>query len=143
MSDLKQETLIRKMLQKTHTIAMIGASPNRDRASFGVMQYLQGAGYRVIPINPTAVGERILGETVYATLADVPFSFELVDVFRRAEAIPAIVDEILPLIKKSGIHHLWLQLGISDPDSAARAKAAGLDVVMDHCLKIEHKRLCR
>ena len=105
------------------------------------MRYLQNAGYRIIPVNPTATGEKLLGETVYAALADIPFNFELVDVFRRADAIPDIVDEMLPLINEKGIRYLWLQLGISDPDSAARAEAAGLKVIMDHCLKIEHKRL--
>lgn len=141
MSITRQEKIIQQMLNKTRTIAMIGASDDPKRVSNSVMQYLQAAGYRVIPVNPTIVGEKIFGETVYARLADIPFNFELVDVFRRVDAIPGIVDEVLPLIKKSDIRYLWLQLGISDPDSAARAEAAGLEVIMDYCLKIEHKRL--
>ena len=141
MVSTRQEKIIQKILDNTHTIAMIGASDDPKRASNSVMQYLQTAGYRVIPVNPTITGEKIYGETVYARLSDIPFNFELVDVFRRVDAVPGIVDEMLPLIKKNNIRYLWLQLGISHPDSAARAEAAGLEVVMDHCLKIEHKRL--
>lgn len=141
MTENEEPTLIRQIIEGTMTIAMVGASDNPERASYTVMQYLQTAGYRVIPVNPTALGKKILGETVYATLADIPHPFELVDVFRRVDAIPGIVDEIIPLIETRGIRYLWLQLGISDAASALKAKAAGLEVIMDHCLKVEHERL--
>lgn len=129
------------LLRHTRTIAMVGASPSPARDSHGVMRYLQHAGYRVIPVNPTAAGRSIHGEPVVARLGDIVGSFELVDVFRRADAVPALVEEILPLIDRHGIRGLWLQLGVVHDAAARRARAAGLEVVMDRCLKIEHRRL--
>lgn len=132
---------LRRILRETHVIAMIGASPKPDRDSHGVMRYLQQQGYRVIPVNPTAEGETLHGETVYAALADIPDDYQMVDVFRRADAVPGIVDELLALHKRTAVRSLWLQLGVVDADAASRAHDAGLDVVMDRCLKIEHRRL--
>ncbi|HUD97764.1 MAG TPA: CoA-binding protein [Woeseiaceae bacterium] len=129
------------ILRRTHTIAMVGASPSLDRPSHGVMRYLQQAGYRVIPVNPTVAGDAILGEPVQPSLADIHEPFEMVDVFRRIDAIPGVVAEILPLIEAQGIRYLWLQLGIRHAEAAARARAAGLEVIVDRCLKIEHQRL--
>lgn len=129
------------ILRTTQTIAMVGASPSPHRDSHGVMRYLQQAGYRVIPVNPTALGQTIHGEPVVGSLADIDGPFELVDVFRRRDAVPAVVDDVLPLITARGIRTLWLQIGVGHREAAARARDAGLRVVMDRCLKVEHRRL--
>ena len=132
---------IRKILANTHSIALIGASANPDRPSNRVMKYLKLVGFHVIPVNPGIAGNELLGETVYASLSDIPESIDMVNVFRRTDAIPAIVEEVLPLIQPKGIRYLWLQLEIYDIKSALSAREAGLQVVMDRCLKIEHTRL--
>jgi uncharacterized protein len=139
-NSIDNESILR-ILQSTRTIAMVGASPSVDRPSHGVMHYLQRAGYRVIPVNPTVEGETILGETVVSSLADIAEEFEMVDVFRRSDALPGLVNEVKPLIKARAIQCLWLQLGVRHADAAAKAQAAGLIVVMDRCLKVEHARL--
>lgn len=132
---------LRRFLQATKTIAIVGASPDPDRHSHRVMRYMQHSGFRVLPVNPVAAGRQILGEPVYESLATAPGPFELVDVFRRADAIPALVDEVIDLRQRKGIRFLWLQLGLYDEDAAGRARAAGLDVIMDRCLKIEFGRV--
>lgn len=132
---------IAKILSETKTIAMIGASTNSARPSYGVMRYLLEAGYLVIPINPKNDGQEIHGQKVYGSLGDVPGNIDLVDVFRRTDAIPEVVDEIIPLVEEKSIRCLWMQLGISHREAASRAAGAGLTVVMDRCIKIEHGRL--
>jgi predicted CoA-binding protein len=130
-----QETNISKVLERSRTIAVVGCSPKPDRDSYRVAAYLQEAGYRVIPVNPVA--EEILGEKVYPDLASIPpeIEIDIVDVFRRPEHIPAVVDAVLD----RGAGALWLQLGCADPESEQRARDAGLDVVSDKCIKIEHR----
>lgn len=131
---------LRRILNDTDTIAMPGASPRGNRDSHRVMRYLQQKGYRVIPVNPTlGPDQTILGERVYASLADIPDEFQMVDVFRRSDTVAGIVEEILALPRQPAF--LWLQLGVSDANAAARAEDAGIEVVMDRCLKIEHGRL--
>ena len=132
---------IREILRNTQTIAMVGASSNPNRPSYGVMRYLQQAGFRVIPVNPRIREAELLGEVPYPSLKDVPDQIDMIDAFRRSDAIAGIVDELLPLIKEKGIRHLWMQLGVVDVVSGNRARDAGLNVVMDRCLKIEHRRL--
>lgn len=132
---------IRHVLEDTHTIAMIGASQNPTRASNGVMRFLQQAGYRVIPVNPGIADSKLHGEIVYAALEDIPEQIDMVNVFRRTDAIPDVVDDVVPLVPAKAIRYLWLQLDIYDEKSARRARAAGLQVVMDRCLKIEYDRL--
>lgn len=132
---------IRSILTATKSIAMIGASSNPERASNSVMQFLQKAGYHVIPVNPYLTGQQLLEEKVYASIDEIPLRIDMVNVFRRTEAIPALVDELLPLVASKGIRYLWLQLGIYDATSAMRASEAGVDVVMDRCLMIEHRKL--
>lgn len=129
------------ILKSCRTFAMVGASPNWNRPSSFAMKYLQSKGYHVIPVNPRAAGGEILGETVYARLADIPGRFDMVDVFRSAEALPGIVDEIIPLIPEKGIRVLWTQLGVCHEGAAEKAEAAGLTVIMDRCVKIEFGRL--
>jgi len=128
---------LRRLLQNTKTIALVGASPKPNRASHGVMAFLQQAGYRVIPVNPVAAGTTILGETVYGTLAEIGEPIDMVDVFRRAEDTPPVAEEAVAVGAKS----LWLQLGIASDAAAAIATKGGLDVVMDRCTAIEVERL--
>ena len=123
------------ILRRNRTVAMVGASPNWNRPSYFAMKYLQRKGYRVIPVNPVAVGQTILGETVVPDLASIDVPVDVVDVFRRADAVPAIVEEAIRI--KARV--LWLQLGVVHPEAAARA--AGLQVVQDRCMKIEFGRL--
>jgi predicted CoA-binding protein len=128
---------LRGVLRGVRTIAMVGASPNWNRPSYFVMKYLQAKGFRVIPVNPAAAGQTILGEAAYAGLAEIPDPVDMVDVFRAASAVPAILDDALRI----GAKVLWLQIGVRHDESAARAEAAGLKVVMNRCPKIEYSRL--
>ncbi len=137
---MDDESILR-ILKSTRTVAMVGASPSSDRPSHGVMQYLQRAGYRVIPVNPTVEDEIILGERAVSSLARIDEAFDMVNVFRRSDALPGLVDEVKPLIKARAIRCLWLQLGVRHAEAAAKAQSAGLEVVMDRCLKVEHSRL--
>jgi predicted CoA-binding protein len=124
-------------LSGVKTIAMVGASPHWNRPSFFAMKYLQGKGFRVIPVNPRAVGETILGETVYADLKDIPDPVDMVDIFRNSAAAGPIADEAIAI----GAKVVWMQIGVRNAEAAARAEAAGLQVVMNRCPKIEYSRL--
>lgn len=123
------------LLTDATTIAIVGASSNAEKASYGIMQKLQSVGYTVIPVNPRET--EILGERCYPSLADVPVHIDIVDVFRRAEDTPGIADEAV----KIGAKTLWLQTGIASEDAAARAEAGGLTVVMDACIGATHSLL--
>ena len=124
-----------QLLTNASTIAMVGASSNAEKPSHGIMRQLQAAGYRVIPVNPRET--EVLGEKSYPSLADVPGSIDIVDVFRRAEDTPPIADEAV----KIGAKALWLQSGIASDDAAGRAKAGGVTAVMDACIGATHARL--
>lgn len=133
---------IARILQQSRIIAVVGLSAKAHRASHEVAHYLQQHGYRIIPINPTYAGTEILGEFCYATLQDAAAALQgaridIVDCFRNAQDIPPLARAAIEI--KAGC--LWLQLGIVDQASCDLATAAGLDVVMDHCTKIEHMRL--
>ena len=130
---------LRHLLTSAHVIAVVGASPNAARPVFGVMRYLIAAGYRVIPINPGHAGHEILGQGVYARLADVPDPIDIVDIFRRPSALAGVVDEALALDPSPKA--IWMQLGLRDDAAAAKAEAAGLTVVMNRCIRIEHGQL--
>jgi predicted CoA-binding protein len=136
-----EDRYVRDILSGTRTIAMVGASGDWKRPSYFAMKYLQKKGYRVIPVNPTRAGDEILGETVYASLADIPDRFEMVDIFRSSEAAAGIVDEAIACMAEKGIKYIWMQLGIRNDAAAARAEAAGLSVIMNRCPKIEYGRL--
>ena len=128
---------LRDILTSARTIVVVGASPRRERPSHRVMAYLQRRGYRTIPVNPFAAGGTINGETVYASLAEVPDPIDMVDIFRRPEAAGAIVDAAIAV----GAKIVWMQLGVRDDAAAARAEAHGLKVVMNRCPAIEIPRL--
>ena len=135
------DATLRGILSQVRTIAMVGASGDWKRPSFFAMKYLQRRGYRVIPVNPGRAGTEILGETVYATLADIPGDIDMVDVFRSSEAALGVAEEAAALAKDKNKEVLWLQLGIRNDKAAELAQAAGMTVIMDRCPKIEFARL--
>jgi predicted CoA-binding protein len=137
--DRYDSSYIADILKNTKTIALLGASPNAARPSNGVMAFLLARGYRVFPVNPGQAGKQILGQTVYATLADIPESVDMVDVFRAAEYLDGIVDEALALATPPKV--IWGQLSVRDDKAAAKAEAGGISVVMDRCPAIEYPRL--
>ena len=124
---------IGELLTHARTIAVVGLSSDPMRPSFGVSEYLQHKGYRIIPVNPNE--EMVLGESSYTSLADVPERIDLVDVFRRPEFVPAIVDEVIRL----KIPAVWLQEGVVNEAAAKKARDAGIVVVMDRCILKEHR----
>jgi predicted CoA-binding protein len=123
---------ITEILQNERVVAVVGLSKDPDRPSYRVAHYLQEHGYRIVPVNPGC--QEILGERCYATLKDIPFPVAVVDIFRKVDAIPEIVDEAIAI----GAKVVWMQQGLEEPHSARKAKRAGLRVVMDRCMKIEH-----
>ena len=136
-ADFYSDAFVRDILRDCKVIAMVGASANWNRPSYFAMKYLQQKGYRVIPVNPGQAGNKILGETVYAKLADIPEKIDVVDVFRNSEAAGALVDEAIA----TGAKVFWLQLGVINHDAAERAEKAGMRVIMNRCPKIEYARL--
>ncbi|HXO02827.1 MAG TPA: O-acetylhomoserine aminocarboxypropyltransferase [Stellaceae bacterium] len=141
MADLEpipySDQQIRRILETVRTIAMVGASSNWNRPSYFVMKYLQGKGYRVIPVNPGIAGQTLLGETVYASLKDIPDKIDMVDMFRAADAAPGVVADAIAI----GAKVVWMQLGIRNDEAAAAGEAAGLEIIMNRCPKIEFGRL--
>ena len=135
------EDLIKSILRSTKTIAMVGASGNEMRPSYFAMKYLLDKGFLIHPINPGMAGKQILGRSVYGSLKDVPAPVDMVDIFRDASAALGIVDEALAEKDRLGIKVIWMQLGIINEEAAAKARAAGLTVIMDRCPKIEYGRL--
>ncbi|MBX3528824.1 MAG: CoA-binding protein [Rhodoblastus sp.] len=137
--DAYSDAYIRSILRTTKTIALVGASANEARTSYIVLKYLLARGYRVIPINPGLAGKEILGQEVYASLADLPEPVDMIDVFRNSEAAGKVVDEVLALswVPKT----IWMQLSVRNDEAAGRAEAKGLQVVMNRCPKIEWGRL--
>jgi len=128
---------LRDLLTNARTIAMVGASDRPNRPSHGVMKILQNHGYRVLPVNPQITGEHVHGEYVWRELSQIGVPIDIVDIFRRPEAAGEAVDQAILV----GAKAVWLQLGVINPDAAARAEAAGLKVVMDRCPAIELRRL--
>ncbi|MBI2917251.1 MAG: CoA-binding protein [Chloroflexi bacterium] len=126
---------IEEIVGQAKTIAVVGLSPNPERASYEVASYLKGQGYRIIPVNPTV--PEVLGEVSYPDLVSIPTPVDVVDIFRRPEDIPPIVEQAIAI----GARAVWMQLGIANEEAARRAREAGLDVVMDRCLMVEHRRL--
>jgi len=134
---LRDDEEIAELLTSARTIAMVGASDRPDRASNGVMKFLQGRGYKVFPVNPTITGEHVHGEYVWRDLHQIGEAIDIVDIFRNSQAAGDAVDEAIAV----GAKAVWMQLGVINPEAAGRAEAAGLKVVMDRCPKIEIARL--
>ena len=123
---------VKEILERYRTIAVVGLSSHPWRASYSVSRYMQNAGYRIIPVNPLET--EVLGEKAYPTLDEVPEPFEIVDIFRRPEYVPDIVEAAI----RRGARVVWMQLGVVNEAAAARARAAGLEVVMDRCIQQDH-----
>ena len=139
--DSYTDAYISDILESTKAVAMAGASATTNRPSYFAMKYLLAKGFTVYPINPRQAGKEILGQTVFADLADVPAPLDMVDIFRNSEAAGKIVDQAIELAPKLGIKVIWMQLGVRNDEVARRAEAAGLKVVMNRCPKIEYGRL--
>jgi len=125
---------ILELLKKCKTIAVVGLSSNPMRPSYGVTEYMQAAGYRIVPVNPNET--EVLGEKSYARLEDVPEKIDIVNVFRRAEDVPPVVDSAIRI----GAKVVWMQLGIENEEAAEKARAAGLVAIEDACILVEHRR---
>lgn len=132
----KNGDMIEKILKESKTVAIVGLSPNPDKDSHKVAKYLQENGYKIVPIYPKE--ESILGERVYRSLEEIEGEIDIVDIFRKPEAISKIVDEG---IKRGSIKCIWLQLGITNNDAIDRAKSAGIEAIQNRCTKIEHERI--
>lgn len=131
---------IKNILRSTKTIAMVGASSNDMRPSYFAMMYLLAKGYTIHPINPAMAGKKILGQTVYASLKEVPAPVDMIEIFRASEFAPEVVREALAERERLGLKVVWMQLGVVSEEAAELALAAGLTVIMDRCPKIEHGR---
>jgi predicted CoA-binding protein len=125
-----------RILTDNKTIAMVGLSSDPMRPSHFAAIYMQSEGYRIVPVNPRYAGKKILGETVYASLADIPFKVDIVDVFRKSEECPDLARQAIDI----GAKVFWIQLGIENDEAGQLAKGAGLDFVQNRCVKIEHAR---
>ena len=123
------------VLRDSKTIAVVGLSSNRRRPSYGVSEYMQSMGYRIVPVNPRET--EVLGEKAFASLDDVPEPVDIVDIFRRSEFVPEIVDAAIRI----GAKCVWMQEGVMHEEAAAKARAAGLDVVMNRCILKEHRKM--
>lgn len=130
---------IKDVLASIKVVAVVGVSANPVRPSYFVARYLQRRGMRMIPVNPGLAGQTLFGETVYARLSDIPFDVDTVDIFRRSDAVPAIVEEALAHWPK--LKTIWMQIGVSHSEATAVAEARGVNVIQDRCPKIEYQRL--
>ncbi len=134
---MPEQGMIAALLRTSRVIAVVGLSGKKRRPSFGVSEYMQRAGYRIIPVNPNETS--VLGEPAYPELEAVPEKIDIVNIFRRSEFVPAIVEAAIRI----GVKAIWMQEGVIHEEAAARARAAGLAVVMDRCILKEHQRLPR
>ncbi len=139
MSETYSDSHLREILSRTKTIAVVGVSMNEVRPSFYVARYLSLKGYKVIPVNPVHAGKVLLGEMVRENLSEIAEPVDMVDIFRRSEHVPPIVDEALEAF--SGLQTIWMQIGVEHQEAAERARARGVDVIMNRCPKIEYQRL--
>nr|WP_170538155.1 CoA-binding protein [Ruegeria arenilitoris] len=133
------DDFLRSVLKRTKVVAVVGVSMNPVRPSYYVARYLSLKGYRVIPVNPGHAGADLFGETVRASLSEISEPVDMVDIFRRSEAVPPIVDEALAAFPD--LRTIWMQIGVENTEAAAVAQARGVDVVMNRCPKIEYQRL--
>ena len=139
MTTTPSDDLLRKILRESKTFACVGVSPNPVRPSHYVARYLRLKGFRVIPVNPGQAGTQLFGETVVASLSQIDGPVDVVDIFRRSEAVPPIVDEALDHFPK--LKTIWMQIGVEHAEAAAKAEARGVQVIQNRCPKIEYQRL--
>jgi uncharacterized protein len=139
--DTYDDDYIAGILKRARRIALVGASDNPGRPSYGVMQFLIANGHIVIPVNPTHAGQQILGQPVAASLADVDAPVHMIDVFRNSAAALDVTREAIAFKERLGIESIWMQIGVSNDTAAAEAEAAGISVVMNRCPKIEYAKL--
>ena len=130
---------LKSVLKKAKVVAVVGVSSNPVRPSYFVARYLTLKSYRVIPVNPGLAGQELFGETVYASLSDIPFDVDMVDIFRRSDAVPPIVDEALA--RWPDLQTIWMQIGVEHAQAAAAAEERGVNVIQNRCPKIEYQRL--
>jgi len=133
------DEIIKDILTRTKTIAIVGVSMNSVRPSYYVARYLGLKGFRVIPVNPGHAGKMLFGQTIQASLSDIDQPVDMVDIFRRSEAVPPIVDEALEVFPD--LQTIWMQIGVENPEAAATAEARGVTVIQNRCPKIEYQRL--
>lgn len=133
------DSFLKDILRRTKVVAVVGVSMNPVRPSYYVARYLSLKGYKVIPVNPGHAGKVLFGQTVRASLSEITQSVDMVDIFRRSEAVPPIVDEALSAF--AGLRTIWMQIGVEHQEAAAKAQTRGVDVVMNRCPKIEYQRL--
>jgi uncharacterized protein len=133
------DAFLRDVLTRTKSVAVVGVSMNPVRPSYYVARYLSLKGFTVYPVNPGHAGQMLFGQIVRASLRDIDAPVDMVDIFRRSEAVPPIVDEALEVFPE--LRTIWMQIGVEHPEAAAKAEARGVDVVMDRCPKIEYQRL--
>ncbi len=139
MTETPSDHLLRRLLREVKSFACVGVSPNPVRPSHYVARYLKLKGYRVIPVNPGQAGNTLFGETVRADLSEVTEGVDVIDIFRRSEAVPEIVDAALAMPKRPKV--IWMQIGVMHAEAASRAEAEGLTVIQNRCPKIEYQRL--
>jgi predicted CoA-binding protein len=139
MNETCSDSQLRDILTRTRVIAVVGVSMNPVRPSYYVARYLSLKGFTVIPVNPGHAGEKLFGQTVRATLSEITEPVDMVDIFRRSEAVPPIVDEALEAFPD--LRTIWMQIGVIHAEAAEVARARGVDVVMNRCPKIEYQRL--
>ena len=139
MNERYEDSHLRNILRRTKRIAVVGVSMNEVRPSFYVARYLKLKGFEVVPVNPGHAGKTAFGATVLGSLSDVEGEVDMVDIFRRPEHVPPIVDEALEVFP--GLQTVWMQIGVSHAEAAEKARSKGVDVVMNRCPKIEYQRL--
>lgn len=139
MDESYSDDFLKTILRRTKRVAVVGVSMNPVRPSYYVARYLSLKGFEVVPVNPGHAGARLFGQRVHAGLGEIKGGVDMIDIFRRPEHVPPIVDEALELF--ADLQTIWMQIGVSSPDAAERARARGVDVVMNRCPKIEYQRL--
>lgn len=133
------DSMLRNVLSRTKVVAVVGVSSNPVRPSYFVARYLKLKGFRVIPVNPAYEGTQLFGETVFGSLSEVTAPVDMVDIFRRSEAVPPIIDEALAALPQ--LRTIWMQIGVEHAEAAAKAEAGGITVIQNRCPKIEYQRL--
>jgi len=139
MTETYSDSHLREILTRTRCVAVVGVSMNPVRPSYYVARYLSLKKFAVVPVNPGHAGKMLFGQTVVASLSEIEGAVDMVDIFRRSEHVPPIVEDALETFP--GLQTIWMQIGVEHPEAAARARARGVDVVMNHCPKIEYQRL--